>query len=84
MKVNFNAKLVKLIEEVHHLQLLGYTVPSRITDVSDKAKFFLQRAKALEQVWYRMRYEMMDGEEIFQLGILISRLRIFIIPSVTV
>lgn len=50
MKVNYNPKLVKLIKEVRQLQNLGYKVPSSITDVTDKAKLFMQRARALEQV----------------------------------
>lgn len=50
MVVNFNPKLVKLVEEVHQLQLLGYSIPLEIIKVVDKAKLFMRQAKALEQV----------------------------------
>lgn len=50
MTVNYNPKLIQLVKEVHHFKVLGYNVPSTIVQLADKAKLFLQQAKALEQV----------------------------------
>lgn len=50
MHVNYNPNLVKLINEVRNLKILGYKIPEEIENTAQQAKQFMSQAKSLEQV----------------------------------
>lgn len=50
MHVNYNPNLVRLMNEVRNLKILGYKIPEDIDNAADQAKQFMTPAKALEQV----------------------------------
>uniref|UniRef100_A0A8D8QIW2 Cytoplasmic dynein 2 heavy chain 1 n=2 Tax=Cacopsylla melanoneura TaxID=428564 RepID=A0A8D8QIW2_9HEMI len=50
MHVNYNPNLVKLVNEVRNLKILGYKIPEDIENAAHQAKQFKSQAKALEQV----------------------------------
>lgn len=50
MHVNYNPNLVRLMNEVRNLKILGYKIPEDIDNAADQAKQFMTQAKALEQV----------------------------------
>ncbi|KAI5737300.1 hypothetical protein M8J76_012015 [Diaphorina citri] len=50
MHVNYNPNLVRLMNEVRNLKILGYKIPEDIDNAAHQAKQFMTQAKALEQV----------------------------------
>lgn len=50
MHVNYNPNLVKLVNEVRNLKILGYKIPDNIENAAHQAKQFMSQAKALQQV----------------------------------
>ena len=56
MRVNYSERLVTLLREVRQLGALGFTIPSKIQNVSNTAQKFYRHGVILKQVLCGFRF----------------------------